>query len=74
MPDPIDLTEAIEQAALDPASASVDGQSATARPLSDLIEADRYLRGLAATEPTTTRGGSGWGCLRTARAVPPGSA
>lgn len=38
-----DLTPQIEQAAADPQSASVDGQSATARPMADLIAADQYV-------------------------------
>lgn len=43
-----DLTEQITQAASDPAAASGDGQSATARPLGELIDADRYLGNKAA--------------------------
>jgi hypothetical protein len=38
-----DLSDQIEQAASDPQSAAVDGQSATARPMGDLIAADQYL-------------------------------
>lgn len=33
----------IEEAALEPQSATVDGQTVNSRPLKDLIEADRYL-------------------------------
>lgn len=71
-----DLSETIEQAAQDPAAAANDGQSATARPIADLIAADKYLKGQAAAEGTNTNGGprSGWGMLRTAKAVPPGGA
>lgn len=36
------IREAIEQAAVEPQSATVDGQSATARPIAELIAADRY--------------------------------
>ncbi len=38
-----DLTEQIEQAAETPAAASQDGRSATARPIADLIAADKHL-------------------------------
>lgn len=71
-----DLTDTIEEAAQDPASASSDGQSATARPIADLIAADRYLKGQQATESTNAQGGprSGWGALRAAKAIPPGGA
>ncbi len=40
-----DLSTTITTAAGDPASASVDGQSATSRPIADLILADQYLAG-----------------------------
>lgn len=70
-----DLTDTIESAAADPASAASDGQSATARPLADLIAADKYLKGQQALEGTNANGGprSGWVSLRTARAVPQGA-
>lgn len=48
MPDPSDLTTAIEQAAADPASVTSDGISVTARSIADLIAADLYLAGKAA--------------------------
>lgn len=38
-----DITDQIETDALTPSSVSVDGQSVSARPLSELIEADKYL-------------------------------
>lgn len=71
-----DLTDTIEQAAQDPAAATSDGQSATARPIADLIAADRYLKGQQAVEEVNVNGGpkSGWGALRTARVIPPGGA
>jgi len=71
-----DLTDTIEQAAQDPAAAASDGQSATARPIADLIAADRYLKGQQATEGANANGGprSGWGALRAAKAIPPGGA
>lgn len=71
-----DLTDTIESAAADPSSASSDGQSATARPLADLIAADKYLKGQDALTGTNANGGprSGWGAVRMARAIPPGAA
>lgn len=70
-----DLTPDIEQQAAEPAAATSDGQSATARPIGDLIEADRYLKGNAALSGTNANGGpvSGWKRTRPARAVPPGA-
>lgn len=38
-----DLSEQIEQAANDPASVSVDGLSAAAKPIGEIIKADQYL-------------------------------
>lgn len=68
-----DLTEHIEQAALDPASASADGQSATAVPIPDLIEADKYLAGKKAAVDSAGRPRSGFRLLRPVAFVPPGS-
>lgn len=48
MPDPSDLTTAIQQAASDPAAVTSDGISVTARSVADLIAADVYLAGKAA--------------------------
>jgi hypothetical protein len=64
-----DLTDTILQTAQEPASASSDGQSATAHSLKDLIEADKYLSQQAggAALPRKSRG------LRFNRIVPPGS-
>lgn len=56
------LASQIAAAAADPASASVDGTSVTARPLSELIEADKYLAGKAAANApgdATTGNGKG---------------
>lgn len=55
----------IADAAQTPSSATADGQSVTARPLSDLkaAKAQQALSG----------GKSAWGCLRPARVVPPGT-
>lgn len=50
-----DLSDTIEEAASDPQSASIDGRSATARPIKDLIEADRYLAEKEAAQSSTTR-------------------
>lgn len=45
-----DLEPTIVQAALEPASASADGQSATGRSIADLIAADQYLAGKVAAK------------------------
>jgi hypothetical protein len=55
----------IVTAALSPSSASADGESVSARPISDLIKA-KAVAALAG-------GKSGWGCVRAARIVPPGT-
>lgn len=59
----------IVAAASEPSAAAQDGRSATNQPIPDLIELDRYASGKAAT----SGGKSGWGCVRMARGVPPGS-
>lgn len=54
-----------------------DGQQATNHTLASLIEADRYLKSIAAaTGGVNRRGGprSAWGAVRMAKAVPPGAA
>lgn len=38
-----DLSATISQAAADPQSSTSDGQSTSARPIADLVAADRYL-------------------------------
>jgi antitoxin (DNA-binding transcriptional repressor) of toxin-antitoxin stability system len=43
-----DLSNDIAQQAVEPIAAAVDGQSATGRPVADLIAADQYLAGKAA--------------------------
>ncbi len=50
METPPDLTTAIVDAATGPASATVDGQSVTARSAADLIALDRYLHAKAAQQ------------------------
>ncbi len=45
-----DLSERIEEAAAGPAAHSVDGESATDRPIADLIAADKHLRNNAALD------------------------
>lgn len=70
-----DLTEQIVSDAAEPIASSGDGESATGRTLTELIEADKYLKGQQAVSGSNDSGGprSGWGGLRTARAVPPGA-
>lgn len=48
MADPTDLADTIASEAQSVASSSADGQSATARSLGELIEADKYLAAKAA--------------------------
>lgn len=63
MPD--DLTQAIEDAAKTPKSATQDGRSATARDIDELIKADQYAKAQRAA------GKKGFG-LRVAKIIPPG--
>ena len=73
MPDFTD--DDLAQSALEPESASVDGQSAKSHPLPDQIAARRYLAGGSALDGTSADGGprSAFGCLRPAKVVPPGA-
>lgn len=70
-----DLKPIIEEEAAAPLSSESDGHKATGRPLSDLIEADRYLKSADAGTGTNRNGGpkSAWRGVRMARAIPPGS-
>ena len=63
-----DLSDQIEQAASEPQSATVDGRSATAQPIPDLIAADIHLTSKEALDGTNANGGavSGWRGLRPA--------
>jgi hypothetical protein len=45
-----DLTDRIEDAASEPASMTVDGNTATQRSIDELIKADEYLKANAAAE------------------------
>lgn len=62
-----DLSDEIEAAAQGPKSHSVDGESAVARDIDDLIKADRYLAAKAAA-------GNPMRGLRFAKIVPGGAA
>lgn len=64
-----EISDQIETDAAKPASAEVDGQKVQLRPLTELIEADKYLAGKRANAGTS----SGWSRVRTTRAVPPGA-
>jgi hypothetical protein len=66
MSNPSDLEAAIETAAENPQSASVDGVTVTQRSLSELIEADKYLQAKKAAR-RKNRG------LRYTKIVPPGA-
>lgn len=72
--DPIDA-DAIAENANSPASATVDGQSASQHPLPDQIQAREYAKQEEAAAGTNTNGGprSGWRGVRMGRAIPPGS-
>jgi hypothetical protein len=60
--------ESIAEAATEPASVNVDGQSATAHPIPDQIAADKYQKATDALTGTNANGGakSGWGATRPA--------
>jgi len=70
-----DLSDEIEDVAEGPKSASGDAGSFEQHPLPDLIKADQYLKGTTGLGGTNDNGGpkSGWGRLRTARAILPGT-
>lgn len=63
-----DLESTIEDAAANPASVSVDGQTVQTRSLSELIEADRYLRSKEAAASGKRPGG-----IRFTKLIPPGA-
>lgn len=66
MSDPVDLSDAIANAAQGPLTVSVDGQLVTAQDLAKLVQADRYLAAKSAAE----KKGQG---LRITRLLPPGA-
>lgn len=66
MPDVDDITDALAQAAIDPQTVSVDGQSVSDRSADDKI---KLLQHVAANVNST---GSAWGKVRMAKAKPPG--
>ena len=63
---PQDIQDEIESAAQEPAEVTSDGVKVVARPLPELIEADKYLSGRTATA-TPHRG------LGFTKLVPPGT-
>ena len=75
MPAP-DLTDIIEQAASDPASTTIDGETFVDKSIKDRIEAQKFLDARAAQEGTNANGGrrSAWGAITIARAAPPAAA
>lgn len=71
-----DLTPAIATGAARPQTATVDGLTATLRPLSDVIAADEYLRNIGTLAPQVQSQGvapTGWAFTRPAKAIPPGA-
>jgi hypothetical protein len=68
-------TTAAEALITAPASATIDGQSASAKTADDVASAIVFAEGRAELQgQTNARGGkrSGWGCLRMAKAILPG--
>jgi len=63
-----DLDALMDQAASEPQSATVDGQSVAARPITELIELDKYRRKLAAAAARKSRG------FGVSKIIPPGMA
>lgn len=63
-----ELETEIATAAQEPASAASDGQSATNRPIDDLIKADQYL-----TRKRVARCRGFFGQIAIAKIVPPGA-
>lgn len=61
-----DLSSQIESNATGPQSAQVDGRQVVSNPIGGVIEADRYLKGEAATKRL------GFG-IRIQKIVPPGA-
>jgi hypothetical protein len=72
MPEPVDA-DSIAEAAANPASASVDGQSASAHSIPDQIKAAEYKAQQDALAGANENGGkrSGWRGLRPARPIFP---
>ncbi len=70
-----DLTDAITDAAQEPAEAAGDGHSVKSRTIDEMIKADQYAKAQSAVSGSNDQGGkkSPWGCLRPARVVLPGS-
>jgi len=67
--DEQEIIDALEEAAVNPASAAVDGQSVSARSADDQI---KLLDRAAVQRAAATNGGNGWNMIGRARAVPPG--
>ena len=69
------LSDQIEAEAAKPLAASNDMGSVSKRPLTELIEADKYLAEKSALTDSNSLGGpkSGWRAARPARGIPPGA-
>lgn len=73
---PVEIDTTIEELAEGGiATSTVDGRTATAMTIDNLIKADSYLAGKAAVSGTNAHGGpkSAWGAVRMAKVVPPGA-
>lgn len=71
MPDLDDIQDAVAQAGVDPAKASVDGQSVDAQDPLKLIEVEKHVAGRTALSGTNSNGGpkSPWNHSATRAAV-----
>lgn len=68
-----DLSDTIATNAASPKSVQTDAGSATAQPIPDQIEADRYLKGNAAAAAAAADGKVLTRVMRFGRCVPPGA-
>lgn len=66
-----DITDTIVDETLAPKVHKVDGQETEGQPLRDLIEADKYVRGVRSVSGGTRRGGMRG--FRVTRAIPGGT-
>lgn len=65
---PTDLTDSIVEAATKPKKAEGDAGSIEARPISEMIEADKYAKSQAAAAANRPLGG-----IRFTKVIPPGT-
>lgn len=70
-----DFDEIIEEQAAEPAEATIDGQTAKNRPLTEILDARDRTETASTLTGTNPNGGkkSAWGQVRMARMKPPGA-